>query len=69
MLLAKTYSSRFIVRDQLRALFITHRCTMSSVRARRYVLRSQFSGLPKREDFEVVEEELPPLKDGGEDEN
>ena len=38
---------------------------MSSVKARRYVLRSQFSGMPKREDLELVEEELPPLKDGG----
>lgn len=38
---------------------------MSSVKARRYVLRSQFSGAAKREDLEIVEEELPPLKDGG----
>ena len=39
---------------------------MSSVKARKYVLRSNFSGMPKREDLELVEEELPPLKDGGE---
>lgn len=38
---------------------------MSSVKARKYVLRSHFSGAPKREDLELVEEELPPLKDGG----
>ena len=29
------------------------------------MLKSHFSGLPKREDLEIVEEELPPLKDGG----
>ena len=38
---------------------------MSSVKARKYVVRSQFAGTPKREDLEIVEEELPPLKDGG----
>ena len=37
------------------------------VKARKWVLRSHFSGLPKREDLEIVEEELPALKDGGED--
>ena len=36
-----------------------------STKARKYVLRSHFSGLPKREDLEIVEETLPPLKDGG----
>jgi hypothetical protein len=36
------------------------------VKCRKWVLRSHFSGLPKREDLEIVEEELPPLKDGGE---
>ena len=33
--------------------------------ARKYVLHSHFHGLPKREDFEIVEEVLPELKDGG----
>ncbi len=33
--------------------------------ARKWVLKSRFSGLPKREDLEIVEEELPPIKDGG----
>jgi len=37
---------------------------MSGVKARKWVLRSQFSGQPKREDLEIVEEELPPIKDG-----
>ena len=32
---------------------------------RKWVLKSHFSGLPKREDLEVIEEELSPLKDGG----
>ena len=35
------------------------------VKARRWVLRSHFVGQPKREDLEIVEEELPPIKDGG----
>ena len=34
-------------------------------KARKYVLRSYFSGLPKRDDVEIVEEELPALQDGG----
>ncbi|XP_075973798.1 prostaglandin reductase 1-like [Anticarsia gemmatalis] len=34
------------------------------VKARRYVVKKQFSGLPKRDDFEIVEQELPPLKNG-----
>ncbi len=36
-----------------------------SVKCRRWVLKSHFSGMPKREDLDLVEEELPPLKDGG----
>ena len=38
---------------------------MSGVKARKWVLRSYFSGMPKREDLEIVEEELPAIKDGG----
>ena len=38
----------------------------SMVKCRKWILKSHFSGLPKREDLEIVEEELPPLKDGGE---
>lgn len=34
-------------------------------KARKYVLAKQFDGFPKREDVKIVEEELPPLKDGG----
>ena len=34
------------------------------VKARKYVVISNFKGLPKREDFEIVEYELPPLKNG-----
>ena len=33
--------------------------------APKYVLNSHFHGLPKREDFEIVEKVLPDLKDGG----
>ena len=36
-----------------------------ATKGRKYVLRSHFSGLPKREDLEIVEETLQPLKDGG----
>lgn len=34
------------------------------VKAKKYVVKSYFSGYPKRTDFEIVESELPPLKDG-----
>lgn len=34
------------------------------VKARKYVVKKYFKGLPKRDDFEIVEYELPPLKDG-----
>ena len=36
-----------------------------SVKCRKWVLKSHFCGMPKREDLDIVEEELPPLKDGG----
>lgn len=35
------------------------------VKARKYVLVKHFVGYPKKDDFEIVEEELDPLKDGG----
>ena len=38
---------------------------MSGVKARKWVVRSHFVGQPKREDLEIVEEELPSIKDGG----
>ncbi|KPI93077.1 Prostaglandin reductase 1 [Papilio xuthus] len=34
------------------------------VKARKYVVKNYFKGVPKREDFEIVEYDLPPLKDG-----
>lgn len=34
--------------------------------ARKYVLIKHFNGLPRKGDAGIVEEELPPLKDGGE---
>ena len=34
------------------------------VKGRRWVLKQHFDGMPKREDFELVEEELPALQDG-----
>ena len=34
------------------------------VKARRWVLKHHFAGSPKKEDFDLVEEELPEVKDG-----
>ncbi|KAH9640713.1 hypothetical protein HF086_007284 [Spodoptera exigua] len=34
------------------------------VKARKYVVKKHFEGFPKREDYEIVEYELPPLKNG-----
>ncbi|KAG6463083.1 hypothetical protein O3G_MSEX013656 [Manduca sexta] len=34
------------------------------VKARKYVVKKHFDGVPKRDDFEIVEYELPPLKNG-----
>lgn len=34
------------------------------VRARKYVVKRYFDGLPKRNDYELVSYELPPLQDG-----
>lgn len=36
-----------------------------SKKAQKYVLTQQFKGDPKKEDFKIVEEEIPDLKDGG----
>ena len=38
---------------------------MSGIKARKWVIKSHFCGWPKREDLEIVEEELPALKDEG----
>ncbi|XP_046959706.1 prostaglandin reductase 1-like [Vanessa cardui] len=34
------------------------------VKAKKYVVKKYFEGMPKRSDYEIVEYELPPLKDG-----
>ncbi|CAG9786034.1 unnamed protein product [Diatraea saccharalis] len=34
------------------------------VKARKYIVKKYFQGLPKKTDYEFVEQELPPLKDG-----
>ena len=31
---------------------------------KRWIVKHQFDGIPKKEDFELIEEELKPLKDG-----
>ena len=38
---------------------------MSAVRCRKWILKSHFVGLPKSENVELVEEDLPPLGEGG----
>ena len=38
---------------------------MSAIKAKTWVVKKPFEGFPKRDDLEIVEEELPPLKDGG----
>ncbi|XP_063380917.1 prostaglandin reductase 1-like [Cydia fagiglandana] len=34
------------------------------VKARKYVVKRHFQGVPKKDDYELIEYELPPLKDG-----
>ncbi|XP_064072056.1 prostaglandin reductase 1-like [Vanessa tameamea] len=34
------------------------------VKARKYVVKKHFEGVPKREDFEIVEYDLPPIQNG-----
>lgn len=34
------------------------------VLGKKWVVRKQFEGLPKKEDFELITEELPPIQDG-----
>ncbi|CAH2267548.1 prostaglandin reductase 1-like [Pararge aegeria] len=34
------------------------------VKARKYVVKRHFEGVPKRDDFEIVEYELPPIQNG-----
>jgi prostaglandin reductase 1 len=34
------------------------------VKGRRFILKRHFDGPPKADDFDLVEEELPELKDG-----
>lgn len=33
--------------------------------AKKFILRKKFNGMPKAEDVVIVEEQLPPLKEGG----
>lgn len=36
------------------------------VKARAFIFEKQFIGFPKEGDLKIVEEELPPIKNGGE---
>lgn len=33
--------------------------------SKKFILAKYFDGAPKESDFKLVEEELPPIKDGG----
>ena len=38
---------------------------INKMSTRKWVVKNAFQGMPKREDFEIIEEQLPPLGDGG----
>lgn len=51
-------------------LFYTHKKSVVQnwkrmVTSKKFVLAKYFDGVPKESDLELIEEELPPLKDGG----
>lgn len=37
------------------------------LKAKKFIMQKHFDGFPKPDDVKLVEEELPPLKEGGED--
>ncbi len=39
--------------------------SMSAYTTKKWVVKTPYKGQPKREDLEIVEEQLPPVKDGG----
>lgn len=45
--------------------FIFKRLFSNKIQAQKYVLTKQFQGEPKKSDFQIVEEILPDLQDGG----
>ena len=38
---------------------------MAGRTTKKWILKSPYKGNPKREDFEIIEEKLPELQDGG----
>jgi hypothetical protein len=40
-------------------------CTGNMVKTKKFIFARRFVGEPKEDDFKIVEEELPPLKQGG----
>jgi hypothetical protein len=42
----------------------TH-CTTNMAKTKKFIFARRFVGEPKEDDFTLVEEELPPLKEGG----
>lgn len=58
-----TYSSNLRFSSCLIRKFSTQSCKM--VKARKYVLVKYFTEKPQPTDLKLVEEELPPLKNGG----
>jgi hypothetical protein len=44
----------------------THKhCTTNMVKTKKFIFAKRFVGEPKEDDFTFVEEELPPLNEGG----
>lgn len=47
----------------IKSYYYSTRYTM--VLAKKFVLAKHFEGAPKESDLQLIEEELPPIKDGG----
>ena len=57
-MMAKVFSTNFIIKRFYSGV-------SNKIRAQKYILTKYFVGEPKKNDFEIIEEELPGLKDGG----
>lgn len=72
MLKIKTIRTYITVLEKRKSCTVIDKSTNQStlrskmVKARKYVLAKHFQGEPKKTDLKIVEEELPPIKDGGE---
>lgn len=55
----------FVNRDNNSIFSIINRSFSNMVKAKKFIYAKRFDGEPKLSDFELIEEELPSLKDGG----